>query len=159
MNTRSVILTVLIAGVVIGVLGNLPVLNLINCALCIWVWVGGSLAVFLYRRFQGGKASLSVGQGAGLGALSGLVGAVVGSIVYLVTSPISVPLFNSLARALHYEGDLPFRSSTLWDYVSSAFIFLVIDAVLYPLFGALGGLITASLTKTKEPLPESGETS
>jgi len=54
MNTRSFVLSVLIAGVVIGFLANLPILNLINCALCIWVWLGGILAVFLYRRFAGG---------------------------------------------------------------------------------------------------------
>jgi len=147
MNTRSVVLTILIAGVVIGVLANLPVLNLINCALCIWVWFGGSLAVFIYRRFQRGQPGPTAAQGAGLGALSGLVGALVGAVVFIVTSPISIPIFNSLARALQIEGDPLFRSSSLWDYVVAAFIFLLIDAVLYPLFGALSGMITANLTK------------
>ena len=147
MNTRSVAFSVLIAGVAIGILGNLPVLNLINCALCIWVWVGGALAVFLYRRFGRGLPGPSAAQGAGLGALSGLIGAVIGAGVYLVTSPLSVPLFNMLWRAFQIEGDSPFRFGTLGDYVSQAFVFLVIDAVLYPIFGALGGMITASLTK------------
>ncbi len=151
MNTRSVALTVLIAGVAIGILGNLPVLNLINCALCIWVWVGGALAVFLYRRFERGQAGPTPAQGAGLGALSGLVGAVLGAGVYLVTSPLSVPLFNSLWRAFQIEGESPFRFGTLADYVSQAFVFLVIDAVLYPIFGALSGMITASLAKGQAP--------
>jgi len=146
MNTRSVIFSILIAGVVIGFLGNLPVLNLINCALCIWVWFGGGLAVILYRRFQSGQPSPTTAQGAGLGALSGLVGALVGAVVFLITSPLSVPLFNRLALAFQIEGDLPF-SNNFWGYIGTAFIFLVIDAVLYPIFGALGGLITASLTK------------
>jgi hypothetical protein len=147
MNTRSLVFTVLIAGTIIGVLANLPVLNLINCALCIWVWVGGSLAVFIYRRFQRGQPGPTAAQGAGLGALSGLVGTVVGAGVFLVTSPISIPIFNSLARAFRIEGELPFRSGTFADYVAQAFIFLVIDAVLYPIFGALSGMITANLTK------------
>jgi hypothetical protein len=43
MKTSSIILTVLIAGVATGFLGNLPVLNLINRALCIWVWIGGAI--------------------------------------------------------------------------------------------------------------------
>ena len=47
MNTRSFVLSALIAGAAIGVLANLPVLNLINCFLCLWVWIGGLLAVFL----------------------------------------------------------------------------------------------------------------
>jgi hypothetical protein len=147
MNTRSFVLSILIAGVAIGFLANLPILNLINCALCIWVWIGGILAVFLYRRFAGGEVGVSAGQGAGLGALSGLIGALVGAVVFFVTSPISTAIFNNLARALQVQGELPFRSGGFWDYVGTTFVFLVLDAVLYPIFGAIGGLIAASMTR------------
>jgi hypothetical protein len=150
MNTRSFLLSTLIAGVVIGLLGNLPVLNLINCALCIWVWIGGILAVFLYRRFQHGQPGPSVAQRAGLGALSGLIGALVGVVVFLVTSPLSISLFYNLARGFWEMGggDFPFsRGTDFGGIVTTAFVFLVFDAVFYPLFGALGGVIAASLTK------------
>ena len=147
MNSRSFLLSTLIAGVVIGFLGNLPVLNLINCALCIWVWIGGILAVLLYRRFQHGGPGPSIGQGAGLGALSGLIGALVGAVVFVVTSPLSIPLFNNLARGLQIEGDFSFRGGGFWQIIGTAFIFLILDAVLYPIFGALGGVIAASLTR------------
>ncbi len=148
MNTRAFLLAVLIAGVVIGFLGNLPILNLINCALCVWVWLGGALAVLLYRRLQQGRpTTVTTGQGAGLGALAGLIGAVIGVFVFLVTSPLSIPLMNALALNLGVQGDMPFRSSTIGEIVATAFIFLVVDAVLYPLFGALGGVIAAALTK------------
>ena len=147
MNTRSFVLSTLVAGLVIGLLANLPVLNLINCALCIWVWIGGILAVFLYRWFQHGKPGLSVGQGAGLGALSGLIGALVGAMVFFVTSPISISIFNNLARGLRIGGEPPFRAGDFWELAGTALIFLVLDAVLYPLFGALGAVIATSLTK------------
>jgi hypothetical protein len=153
MNTRSFVLSALIAGAVIGVLGNLPVLNLINCFLCVWVWVGGVLAVFLYRRFQPGGPALTGAQGAGLGALSGLIGAFVGVVVFALTSFISMPLFNSLARSLEIEGDLPWEAGGFPTLVASAFFFLVVDAIAYPLFGALSGLITASLLR-QEPRTE-----
>ena len=107
MNSRSFLLSTLIAGIVIGFLANLPLLNLINCALCIWVWIGGALAVLLYRRFQHGEPGPSVGQGAGLGALSGLIGALVGAVVFFVTSPLSIPLFNNLARGLRWRAIFP----------------------------------------------------
>jgi hypothetical protein len=72
--------------------------------------VGGALAVFLYRRLQQGKLGLTPAQGAGLGALSGLIGALCGVLVYALTSSLSTPLFNSIARFLQVEGDLPFQS-------------------------------------------------
>jgi hypothetical protein len=147
MNTRSFILSALIAGAIIGVLGNLPVLNIINCCLCVFVWVGGASSVLLYRRFQHG-AVVSGGQGAGLGAVSGLIGAFVGVVVYSATSFLSIPIFASLAQAFQVEGNLPIQSGvSLGSVAATAFFFLTIDAILYPIFGALSGLIAASLTK------------
>ena len=147
MNTRSFVLSSLIAGLVIGLLGSLPLLNLVNCLLCIWVWVGGLLAVYVYRRFEGGRSGLSQAQAAGLGALSGLIGAVIGMLVFLVTGWLSAPLFEGLARALQVEGDLPFGAGGFEDSLMTALIFLVLDGVLYPIFGVLGALIGVRLFK------------
>lgn len=158
MNSRSFILSAVIAGVVIGFLANLPLLNLINCLLCIWVWVGGILAVLLYRRFQHGKLDLTPAQGAGLGALSGLFGAFVGVVVNALTSFISIPMFNSVASYLQIEGDLPFQVAGLPSLILSTLFFFVLDVVGYPLFGALSGFITASLLG-KEPQTKSEGTS
>ncbi|MFN8473022.1 MAG: hypothetical protein U0822_12615 [Anaerolineae bacterium] len=146
MNGRSFMLAALIAGAVMGALGNLPVFNLINCFLCIWVWVGGFLAVYLYRRFEHEVSVLSPGQGAGVGALAGLIGAFFGIVVYALTSVISMPLFADVARFLQVEGDVPFKSGLpgLPEIVGSALVFLVLDIVLYPLFGAISGFIAAS---------------
>jgi ABC-type Co2+ transport system permease subunit len=153
MNSRSFILSALIAGAVIGVLANLPVLNLINCFLCLWVWVGGMLAVYLYRRFQRGEGSLTGGQGAGLGAVAGLVGTFVGLIVYSLTSFISIPIFASVARFFQVEGDLPFKSGDAPSVVGSAVFFFMFNAVTYPLFGAISGLLAANLMG-KKPAPQ-----
>lgn len=158
MNARSFLLSAVIAGVVIGFLANLPVLNLINCFLCIWVWVGGILAVFLYSRFQRGGPNLTAAQGAGLGALSGLIGAFVGVPVNALTTFISTPMFTGIARYLQIEGDLPFQEGGLPSIITSTFFFFILDAVGYPLFGAISGFITASLLG-KGPQTKSEETS
>jgi hypothetical protein len=150
MNTRSFILSALIAGALIGFFGNLPLLNLINCILCLWVWLGGILAVYLYRRYQRGGPGLSIAQGAGLGALSGLIGALVGTVVFAITNSLSMPLFNSLARALQIEGDLPLQSGDIGTFIAQVIFFLIIDLVLYPIFGAIGGLLAAGVF-WKEP--------
>jgi hypothetical protein len=150
MNSRSFILSALISGVIIGILANLPVLNVINCFLCVFVWIGGIAAVFIYRAMQHGTLGLTIGQGAGLGALAGLFGAFVGIFVNLLTGFISQPLFNSIANYLQI-GDLPFRSNSLPSMILSSFFFFIIDAIAYPLFGALSGLITVSLMGGGKP--------
>ncbi len=151
MNTRSLWLTALVAGIVIGLLGNLPLLNLVNCILCAWVWLGGALAVWIYRRLQGAQPALTGGQGAGLGALSGVIGAVVGFGVYLLTSSLSVPIMNSLARAFNIQGEMPWNTAAGGSNVTSGLIWLAIDLVLYSGFGALGGLVMASMGKKTAP--------
>jgi len=158
MNSRSFVVSAVIAGVIIGFLANLPALNIINCFLCIWVWVGGILSVFLYRRLQHGEFTLTVAQGAGLGALSGLIGAFVGIVVNALTSFISTPMFISIARYFQIEGDLPFKTGDLRSLIISTFFFFILDALGYPLFGAISGFITASLLG-KEPQSKSKENS
>lgn len=148
MNTRSVILSTLIAGIAIALFGNLPVLNIVNCALCAWVWIGGALSVLLYRRFEGGRPVLSAGQSAGLGALSGFIGTVIGAVVFLLTSSLSLPIMNALARALQVEGAL--SNGGLLENAGVAFGFFIADAILYPLFGALGAMIAANITREQK---------
>lgn len=144
MNTRSFLLSSLIAGAVLGVLGNLPVLNFINCLLCLWVWLGGIFAVYLYNRYERSRTQLdqagaTVGQGAGIGALAGVVGAFVGVIVYALTSFISTPMLESLARSLDINMFNPGTG------IGRAMTFFCFNIILYPLFGAIGGLLGAGV--------------
>ena len=155
MNTRSALWAILIGGLVMGLLGNLPLINLVNCILCVWVWLGGATTVLMYRRLQRGQAGPTVGQGAGLGALAGLVGAVIGAMVYYLTASLSAPILSSLAQTLNVQGDLPFKTQDPGSALGGTLFFLVIDIVLYPLFGALGGLIAANLAKDRAPVASS----
>lgn len=151
MNSRSFAFAVLIAGAAMGLLGNLPILNLVNCILCLWVWLGGALAVVMYRRFQRGASTPTGGQGAGLGAVAGIVGAFLGFGVYLLTAAITNPIIESIVRALDVEADMP--SSSTGGVLGGALFFLITDLILYPLFGALGGLITANVLRSRAQTP------
>jgi hypothetical protein len=124
-----------------------------HCFLCVFVWLGGILAVFLYRGFQHGGPGLTAGQGAGLGAIAGLIGAFVGIFVNAISNAISAPMLEDFIRMLNIQGDLPFRAGDLGAIVASTFFFFIFDVVTYPIFGALAGLITASLTSNKEAAP------
>jgi len=145
MNSRAFWLSTLIAGSLMGLVANLPILNLVNCFLCIWIWLGGALAVYLYRRFHPAGVAPTVGQGALIGIVAGLIAAVVGAVVFTVTGAISMPLFNSLARAFQIEGELPFQSGSFGEFLGVSAGFFVLNLILYPLFGALGAMIAASL--------------
>jgi signal transduction histidine kinase len=144
MNNRAFFLSALIGGLVMGLLANLPLLNLINCFLCFWIWLGAIFAVFLYTRFAKGEPLLSVGQGAGLGAVAGVIAAVFGALVFALTNAISLPMMNSLANFLQVEG-MPSGQGGFWEIAGLTIFFTCLNIVLYPLFGAIGGLIASGL--------------
>ena len=150
MNTRSFLLSALISGAVLGLLGNLPVLNFINCFLCAWVWLGGIFAVYLYNRYERNRtqltqASATIGQGAGVGAVAGVVGAFVGVVVFALTSFITAPMMAAMANALQINN---FPAGT---GIAEVATFFCLDLILYPLFGAIGGLLGAGVF-WKKPL-------
>jgi hypothetical protein len=147
MNTRAFFLSALIAGAVAGLLANLPLLNLVNCILCVWLWTGGIFAVWLYRRYQPSQV-LTAGQGAGLGAVTGLIGVFVGTVVLALTSAITMPMLNSLAQMLDVQDVQAISPEGLPSMLASIGIFFCLNLVLYPIFGAIGGLIGASIWKT-----------
>ena len=74
--------------------------------------------------------------------------------MYSLTSFISVPLFGAVERALQIEGDMPFQSGVAGvpEIIGSALVFLLLDVVLYPLFGAISGLIAASMGTKPAPV-------
>lgn len=160
MNMRAFTLSALIAGLVMGVLSNFPVINLANCILCMWVWLSAILAVFLYRRFAPGAPFLSVGEGAGLGAVSGIVGAVVGAIVSL--------LFNALFASAGFDPAMMLQQMQAAGIVvppeampaiqalagtGSVLIATLCNGVVYAIFGAIGGIIAAALIWKKPETP------
>jgi hypothetical protein len=147
MNTRAFLLSALIAGAAMGLLANLPILNLINCFFCLWIWLGGALAVYLYRRFHPAFLTPTTGQAALLGIVAGLIAAVIGAVVFSVTAAVSMPIMNSLSQALDIEGDLPFSNNDVGGMLATAGGLLVLDLILYPLFGALGAMIAASVMR------------
>src|SRR5437867_1607317 len=73
----------LIAGVLLGILSALPLIQWVNSCCCAWVIGGGIFAAYLYVRESAEAATL--GRGLALGLLTG----VIGGIVYVL---ISLPL-------------------------------------------------------------------
>jgi hypothetical protein len=148
MNTRGFLLASLVGGLAMSLFSNIPILNLANCFICLWLWTGGIFAVFLYRKFAKDAAPLTPSQGLLIGLLAGVVGAIISTII----SSFAAPNFQAQAmRLLENNALLGNSVKTYTDLIPTAagfsFISLVCNLILYPLFGLVGGLIGAALFK------------
>ncbi len=141
LNTRSLLVSGLIAGVLMGILSQIPLIACVNCLLLGWVWGGGIFAVFLYRRSEK-NPPLSATQGLVLGATAGVVGAVVGGLAAILLGGLSAAFGQTINNLVGNSG-----SSLTSFFLSSGFdIFRIIrDVVIYGIVGAIGGLIATSL--------------
>lgn len=144
MNTRSFIIASAVSGLAVALLSNLPLVWFGNCVVCMWLWAGGVLAVWLYRRLEGTASSVTAGRGALLGVVTGVIGAILGTILISTWSgaliakslPPRAGLFQSvLNKILDF---VVLRQAFSWTQALAY-------AVVYPLFGTIGGAIAGSI--------------
>lgn len=141
MKTNTLLYAAGIAGAVTGLLSGIPLISLLNCVFCGWLWIGGAASVYLYNGREGG--SLTQSNGALLGAATGVVAALVGTVLAVVFGGLTGAALSQLDPEMQqYVPD--FLTSMLSGAFSLAFNF-----VFYAIFGALGGLIGVSLFKKK----------
>ena len=100
MNTRALLISTGIAGVLMALLSTLPFISVANCCLCLWLWTGGILAVFLYRRFAGIQGPITLSQGVLIGLLAGVISAVLGAAFEAIFGPISWGIINNLLNSV-----------------------------------------------------------
>lgn len=121
-----------------GLLSNLPIIYLVNCIGCIWVWGSGIFAAWFYQR-SSETIPITPGQGAVVGALSGVIGAVVGTLTSIIFGGIG--LGTIWARS----GSLPDIAASIEFHLGMAsifgIVFFLIYMIIYPVFGAIGGYI------------------
>lgn len=142
MNIKNLIISSLIGGIVIAALANIPVINVINCLLCIGYWAGAILAVWLYKRFEG---SLTLGQGVAVGALAGVWSGLINFIVGLVGAASIATILSTVEQVLpadtvNLDGDFIGRI---------AFLANIFGIFLNIFLGTLGGLIGGAIFQTK----------
>ena len=148
----------LIGGITAGILTAVP---LVNCFCCLWIIGGAMLAAYLFAKST--PASLTPGDGAVLGILTGIVAAVADSIVSLPFETMNrefvqkfMDQFSQFVEEMPsgWEKWLNQRAggmSPVWFLLG-----LLASAVIYAAFGALGGLIGASMFGRKRVPPAQG---
>ena len=155
----------LIGGVALGLASSIPFLNCCNCFCCLLVIFGGVLAGWLYIQDAAPSHDPRLGEGALVGAGAGIVGAVVASFVgaffqlLMNRTGFSDPeaTMQAIEQALAEAGVE--STAALERFMEGAFsgavsfttilLNLLFYMVIFPLFGALGGLLAASLFHKK----------
>lgn len=149
------------AGLAIGVLSALPLVNLGNCLCCLWVVGGGALAVYLMQ--QNYPYSVQAADGALVGLLSGLLG---GAVCGLLSIPIALAMgpFQQrlMERVMSSNADVPPEMKTMIENMARGGAFGVIAiagifvrAIVFGVIAMLGGLLGVALFKKKD-LPPPG---
>lgn len=147
----------LLAGVAIGVLSALPVINMANLCCCAWVLFGGALASYLMQ--QNHPAPITAGDGAIVGLLAGVLGAVVGTLIAIPLSIAMGPFQAQLIeRVLAGARDMPpevrdaLESMRGGPAVGLGLIFSFFAMLVAGVFfGLLGGLIGALVFSKNTP--------
>lgn len=148
MKASAVIISVLLVGIVVSLMSGLP---LVQCGCCLWILLGGFLAVPLYQAFDKPSRTLTSGQGILLGFLVGVVAAVGVSILNYFIGATSI---DEAMRTIRSNPDLGPVLAPAFDRFPEAFtqgaatlVGLVCNLVIYPLLGILGGVVGSALFK------------
>jgi hypothetical protein len=150
MNNR-ILVPALIAGVAMAILSNLPILLIGNCLLCGWIWGGGILAVWLYRRNNPGEAITS-GDGVKLGLLAGLIGGIIGAVLALTLGDAIMKQTLAQMSSMPQFADNPQMAEMLKTMTESGgfgVLGAITNFIVYIVFGLIGGLIGAALLKNR----------
>ena len=147
------------AGLFIGVLSALPLVNVGNCCCCLWVVAGGVLATYL--RQQSTPFEITAAEGALVGLLAGVIGGVIGGLLSIPVEMMMGPLQRQLLeRILSSNPDMPAEMRDMFDNMAvgpaAAAFRVVMMIVLGAIFGMLGGLLGVAIFKKSPPPPPPG---
>lgn len=161
----------LISGAVIGAVSSVPGISLINCCCCAGVWLGGVLALYLYKQqLTEGMPQLESSDALMLGLMAGVIGAFTATIInvlILVTfGPVEAELVKSIVgKVLDRLAEQGSMTTDMVDmmkeqidqsmrdagHLSNIFGSLFIALIVYPIFTILGALLGFAIFRPKTP--------
>jgi hypothetical protein len=143
MNTKNLWIAALIGAVVTTFFANFPVINLVNCLVCLPFWGGPMLAVWFYKRQSG---TMSMNQGIYVGLLAGFLAGALGFLFSLVGMAGAAGLVNQLNQYLPQD-QVPvlFTGAT-------ALMFTLMGVITNIIFGLIGGMVGGAIWQDKTPV-------
>ncbi len=159
MNQPSKFSPIIISTAIMTVISLFPVLNLINLICCAGIIIGAYAGTAFYaKRLSAVDSLIQAKDGAAIGILSGVLSAliVVGitTIITMISSSNPIPEMYKMIDKFGYQ--LPPEAEKMLQRISDEYnkhgfsltitlINFATDIILYPLFGALGGVLAASI--------------
>jgi len=159
MNHPSKFTPIIISTSIMTLISLFPILNLLNLICCAGIIIGAYAGTAFYtKRLSAAGSLIQAKDGAAIGILSGILSAliVVGitTILTMITSTNPVPELYKIIDKFGYN--LPPEAEQMLKRISDEYtkhgfsltitlINFITDIILYPLFGALGGVLAASV--------------
>jgi hypothetical protein len=142
MNTKHLWIASLIGAVVTTFFANFPIINFVNCLVCLPFWGGPLLAVWFYKRQSG---TMTMNQGIYVGLLTGFLAGVLGFLFSLVGMAGAAGLMNQLRQYMPPE-QVPvlFTGAT-------ALMFTLMGVITNIIFGLIGGMVGGAIWQDKAP--------
>lgn len=155
-ENRSKLIPALIGGSVIAIGSSVPGLNWANCLCCMWVLLGGGLAVYFYHRDLPKKQTVSASEAFILGILAGLFGTLFDTFLsYLFREAFGMDTLQKVLDHLkgrwgefsdEFETSLKMMEAfgpwmVIWELISG----FIVNSI----FSVIGALVTAKILKEK----------
>lgn len=143
-------------GLFIGVLSALPIVNLGNCCCCLWAIAGGVLATYL--RQHNSRYQVTSAEGALVGLMAGAIGGVIFVVLSLMLTPLIGPFQQQMLEGMMANREeMPPEVREMMENMNAGAaltgIALFFNAILYTVFGLLGGLLGVAVFKKDAPPP------
>lgn len=143
----KILVPALACGVLAGILSVTPLISALNCIFCLWIIIGGGLAVYLVKRFNKITGKISTGMSLLTGALTGFVASFI-MVASLVIIEDFTSIMDEAMRSPEVQEALKDAGMAAGDIAGVLLALVaVIVVVAFTLFGALGGLISNEITK------------
>lgn len=140
MNLLALISAGVVAGIFMPLFSQLPILNLVNCIPCGWIWLGGIMAVGLYGWLADSDEPLFAIDGAVLGIFTGIVAAFTSLILAILLggntaapepSARIISMLNQVRGIFHIQ-----------DFNQTSFMFLFLcNLIFFPLISLISSFI------------------
>lgn len=154
----------MLSSVVMIIIAVIPVLNFVNLGCCSGIVAGGVAgAVYYNNQLKKIGEVIQYKDGAAIGILSGFISAI---IVVVFTTLLSMIIKQNpipeIYKIFDQQGySLPPNAEQFLKRISDEYsrngfsitltiITLAVDVILYPIFGAVGGLLTVSVVGKKK---------